>query len=76
MEGRRLIFVHVIALEGFVSFLELSRTLGSLAAHGLGKVPVDTGIREVDFFRVIVGQNPREDGILRQVVVRSSSEGV
>ena len=49
---------------------------GILNADGLGQISVDHRIVDVQCVRGVIFEDPRKDGILIEIVVRSSSDGV
>ena len=49
---------------------------GILNSDGLGKISVNRRIGDVQCVRRVISENPRKDGILIEIVVGSSSDGV
>ena len=56
--------------------LDFFGVLGIDDADGAGEVTEGGRIAQIQRGRLVVGQNPREDGILRQIVVRPAGDGV
>lgn len=47
-----------------------------LSPHGFGQVSEGLWVGQVQLFTFVVGQDPGKDGVLHQIVVASSSQGV
>ena len=55
---------------------DFSGVFGINDTDGSRKVAKCGRIGQIEYFRVIVGQNPGKDGVLRQIVVRPAGDGI
>ena len=70
---------HVAVLRGLpnlVALCKFGRTRWCQSAHRLREISVDGRVVEVERLTLVVGEHPREHGILRQIVVRSAGQRV
>ena len=66
----RRIFKLVVFSSDFSGIFGIDNTDGSRKVAKCGR------IGQIEYFRVIVGQNPGKDGVLRQIVVRPAGDGI